>query len=208
MPEQTTAAAPITLEQVGKAIADAIRPLNDSLAEVTAAQSDMVKNQQVLADTLKQLPPAPAPAAKAEGDKNGGAAGEKPLTAEAVQKIVGDAIGALTSQQKASGDKAAFVASPASGLAKLPDAYKSLLGTDPAKWADEAKSIAAKFESDFKALGGKIENIGMASKEGGTPASKAPVDLSKVPAFERIRMGLEKLPVASAQTEAGAGKAA
>lgn len=139
-------------------------------------------------------------------EKKPEAATDKPITAQDVAKMVTDALAG----QKASADGVAkreqFITA---NLGKLPAAYRNQLGTDPAKWADESKAIQGQFEADVKGLPGvKLESLGTPAGDGGkTPAGEKP-DLSKIPAFERLHMGLEKqLPVPAANTTAAGGEA-
>jgi hypothetical protein len=144
----------------------AIKPVTDSIATLTATQGDLVKNQTVLADTLKALPPAAPAADKGATDgKDKAADAGKSLTLEDVAKLLDerDSKRQQTAQQSAA--REAFIKDK---LAKLPAVYQGQLGNDAAKWNDEATKIQQQYEADFKAGGGKADDVGGANREGGS----------------------------------------
>lgn len=191
MAEQNTAQPPaVDVAAIAKQVTESV------LSQVGKLLEPITANQKVLADTLAKLPPAPAATAAAGTEKDEKA--PKGLTVEEAQKLFSEL---LAGQQKASQATAAREAFISANLAKLPKPYQGQLGTDPAKWAEEAKSIQKSFEDEWVARGGKLESLGGAARDGGTTAATAPVDTSKLPAFERIQRGLEKLPVANAPVE-------
>lgn len=174
MGDQNPAGTPaqIDLAAITKSVTEgvlaAIKPQLEKVGQI----DELVKNQKTIADTLAQLPPA-KPAEKKEA-----VAGDAPkaLDEAAVAKIVADALAAdrknqqTTAEQKAARD--AFVADPANGLAKLPDAYKAQLGNDPAKWPAEAAALKGGWEKFVKDNNIPIPDVGGANREGGTtPAS-------------------------------------
>lgn len=150
-----------TTEQVLAALKPQLEPLAGQITE-------LAKNQKIFGDTYAADLNKVAEAAKANAGKPG-------LTMEDVGKLVTEQVGKLfTSQQKdqqAVANRKAFIANEANGLAKLPDVYHGLLGADESKWGEESKSIAAKYQADFKASGGKIPNQGNPAAEGGTTAN-------------------------------------
>ena len=181
--QQQTAAAQaqgaIDLDKLGgiiaTAVAGALKPVADSVAALQA--------QMKPADTAK----------KEEG---------KPLSLADVEKLLDNKLGAQQQSQQLAHRRDSFIGER---LAKLPKAYQNMLGSDPAKWEDEAKVIAAQHAADFKASGGQIQNTGGENPAGQSPAAAKP-DLSKIPAQERIAMGLAKIPVVTgtAQTQEAA----
>jgi hypothetical protein len=56
-------------------------------------------------------------------------------------------------------------------LKNFPEVYRQLLGTDPAKWESEAKTIQARFQEDFKGLGLKVPDVGGETPGGQSPAA-------------------------------------
>jgi hypothetical protein len=171
--------------EVEAAIAAALKPITEAVAPLATSVSELAKNHKIFADTyaadqkkLEEAAKAAADAAKVDagkpGDKKDAPAA---LTAEAVSKLVADAIAAdrkaqsQTAEQRAAKD--AFIADPKNGLTKYPALYKQQLGDDPAKWPEQAKSIVATYEADFKAGGGSVPDVGGANREGGNPASGA-----------------------------------
>jgi len=173
----------ITLEQIQQTIAAAVKPLAEAQAKLTA---DLDVVARTMAEEAK--PAAGAAAGGAGGKKEEAPAG---LTLEQVK-------GLLDERDKKASDSAGRTAFIARTLGKLPTAYQGQLGQDPAKWDAEAKSIQSQFETDAKAMGVKLENLGTPAGDGGkTPAAEKP-DLSKIPAFELLHMGVERLPVPTA----------
>jgi hypothetical protein len=127
------------------------------------------------------------------------ATAEKPLTMADVTKVVTEALAGQQSSQVNAQKRGEFIAA---NLGKLPKAYQNQLGQDPAKWPEEAKGIQAQFETDAKGLGVKLEGLGNPAGDGGKTAAQEKVDTSKMPAFERLHRGLEKLqPVTVPATE-------
>lgn len=163
----------LTIEQVNAAIAGVVKPLADAV-------KSLGDNQKTIADTLAQLPPAGV--AKKDGEKPAA------ITADDVTRIVTDALKAQSQSQQAVAAREKFVSET---LGKLPDAYKRLLGNDPAKWADEAKVIQSTFESDLKASGAPAENKGGASRDGGSSVVNQPIDKSKLDPVSRIAEGIK-----------------
>jgi hypothetical protein len=156
-------------EALGAAIETALKPVNEAL-------TTLGQNQKVLGDTLAKLPPAPAAEAGKDG-KDGKGEAAKPLAAEDVAKIVTDTIAKdrqaqqTTAEQRAARD--AFLADPKNGLVRLPDAYKAQLSSDPAKWGDEAKSIAASWEKFAKDNKIALPDVGGAARDGGAAPAQA-----------------------------------
>jgi len=181
----TPAAAPaIDYAKLAEAMTAALKPA------LTEAIKPIADNQKILADTLAALPPA---AGKQGDGKQTDAA--KPLDAEGVAKIVAEQLKGFTAQTQQSAEREKYIAAH---LAKLPAAYQTQLGNDPAKWAEEAKTIQGQFEADFKANGGKAETLASGTTDGGKTAAKETPDFSKLPAFELLHKGVEAMPVGPA----------
>jgi hypothetical protein len=169
----------LTREDFNTLLADALKPI---VEQVTTT----AKNQQILADTISKLPPAAPAATAADGTAaaaagGGGAKKAEPLTPDAVQKLIGDAIAAdrqaqqQTAEQRAARD--AFVKSDNSGLARIAPAAAALgfditskLGTDPNKWGEEAKSIAGGWEQFARANKIPLGDVGGGARDGNNPA--------------------------------------
>jgi ABC-type transporter Mla subunit MlaD len=145
---------------VGTAISTALKPLSDTIGELT-------KNQKVLADTYaadkkvaEDAVKVAADAAKKDAAKNDAGA-PKPLTAEEVAKqtadLIAKALGDRDKAQQSSQQRNAFVAEKLKGL---PPAYADKLGNDPAKWADEEKTLRENFKADMEKLGLKVPAVG------------------------------------------------
>jgi hypothetical protein len=124
-------------KNVAETVMNALKPQIEELA----------RNQKILADTI--------------------ASGSGIVGADGVKKLIADdhAAREQTAQQKAA--REAFIKDAANGIAKLPAAYVNQLGTDPAKWADEAKRIAGDWKSDAQAAGFRLPDTGGAGREGG-----------------------------------------
>lgn len=159
--------------------------VGDALAKILPAA--IAQANAPLIEQLGKLQ-TPAPAVKA-ADADGK---EKPLTAADLTKMLDDRDqrNQQTSQQAAQRD--AFVASK---MKDLPEVYRKQLGTDPTNWQAEEQQLRESFRSDFKGLGGKVEDIGN-DKPGGTTASAAPADLSKLSPLQLVTKGLADAPVA------------
>lgn len=164
----------IDVAAITKTVTDEVmKGLKPFIEQTTAKVADLVKttgelagNHKVLADTL---------------------AANKPFTQQDAEKLIGESVEKLFAARQQSADskaeRDAFIASEASGLAKLPAVYKAKLGADKAKWAEEAKAIASEFEADFKASGGKVADVGGATRDGGTPpAATQQTGFLKMPA--------------------------
>src|SRR5690606_25750762 len=140
----------------------------------------------------------PAPAKEEAKEEAAG----KGLTAEQVETMLRDALRQHATTQQTASQREAFAAKR---LGKLPEVYRRQLGDDPDKWDAEAKAIQQQFEADVKGLGVTLETLGSPAADGGTPPAKEKPDLSKLPAFERLALGMEALPVMPA-TAAGESK--
>lgn len=124
---------------------------------------ELTKNVGVLADTIKNAPPA-----KAEGAQAGSGKDEKPeaLTAEGVSKIVADAIAADRAAQTEAANKTAgrqklIEKVAAEKLGGDKDLARFLTGDDEAALGRSADELAAKIKT-FK------PDFGGATKDGGT----------------------------------------
>lgn len=150
---------------------------------------ELAKNQKILADTIKQLPPA-----QTEEQKTGesGKTKPEPVTAESIGKIVADQIAAAQKSQQASDQsrqqREQFIANR---LKNFPPAYQNQLGNDPAKFEEEAKNIEQVFKTDATKFGWKAPSVGGENAGGQSPAAVKP-DLSKLSASELIRMGVQQ----------------
>ncbi len=183
----TTAAQPpaaLDMTAVQKAIADAMKPVTDSLAALTS-------NQKVIADTMaadakaKAEPARQTDAAKAKPADGKEPASPAPLTAEQVSKLVNDGVAAVLKQRdeaaQSSAQRDAFVGEKLKGL---PAVYQAKLGSDPAKWAAEEQSIRDQFKADLTAAGAKLPDVG-----GGDPGGKSAGDAAAA-AAKPNNMGL------------------
>lgn len=195
---------PITLADVTQAINTALKPLTDALASVGKITTELAGNQKVLADTLAQLPPA---GGKAEPKPSA-----TPLTAESVQdlvaKSISDALGKHQQQTAATAAREQFINQH---LAKIPKPYHSMLGTDPAKWSDEAKAIQADYDSHFgKSTAAQSPaaqlSVGAPPQTGSAPTTT--IDASKLPPSKFAQLYLPKVPGTQAPTSGDGGTAA
>ncbi|MGN6507778.1 MAG: hypothetical protein ACTHM6_19635 [Tepidisphaeraceae bacterium] len=174
----------LTKDEVNTILAEAIKPLTTTIA-------DLAKNQNILADTLKSLPPAPA--AKNAADPKGSDQA-KPLTAEDANKLFGEMLdkklGEFRQGQQQSAERQAFIGKH---LDKLPPIYRDKLGNDPTKWEEESKAIQSQYESDLKSQGFKPVDVG-AAQPAGKPAAALPVDLSKMTPAQQREASMKALP--------------
>lgn len=175
--------------------------VNQQIAALTGAVTQLAQGQAALVQALQgqqQAGQAAQQGQQAAGKKDG------PLTGADVTRIVQEA---LAAQQQASQQTAARQQFQEGKLKDLPPAYRNQLGTDPGKWAQEEQAIREQFRADFKAAGGKVEDVG-GGGGGGTPAGQM-VDTSKLSAQQLAEMALKTgRPVAGQQavtTTAAAG---
>ena len=176
-------AAPIDMKALGEAIATSVK------SAVDAAVKPLADNQQALASALAKLPAA-TPAAEKDKPADAG----KPLTAEDVGKIVGEQLKGFQQQQSQSAERTRFQQDK---LKDLPEVYRNQLGNDPAKWAAEEQAIRDRYKADFKAAGGKVEDVGGEQPGGQAPA--ASLDLSKNSPVQNIALGLRDAKPAGPQ---------
>jgi hypothetical protein len=180
-------------ETLKKEIADLIKATNAPIeanlkviADTMAADRKTAEAQAATAAAAaKEAATAKEAAEKATADKAAAGAGDgvadKPIAlteadfnkrvAEAAGKLVDDRFKAqqTTAEQQAS--REAFVKNPENGLAKLPAEFAGRLGTDPAKWKDEARAAVGSFEKYLKDNNVKIDGVGGANREGGDTAA-------------------------------------
>jgi hypothetical protein len=135
----------LTEQRVNEMLAAAIKPLSEALTPLGETIKSLADNQKVLADTMAKLPPATT--AKNEGE---GAGAEKPLTAADVAKLLDDRDKARQTTEAQRAERQRFIDSDTSGLKRLPAEFKDRLGSDPAKWKDEATTIAGSWEKFVK----------------------------------------------------------
>ena len=134
--------------------------LTAALKPVTDQLSALADNQRVLADTLKQLPPAPTDAAKSDAAKSDAAKSDS-----------------------------------AKSDAGKPEAAK----TEAAK--PEVADASPSLEQVKQMIAEQLKLPGSAA-DGGTPPARQPVDYSKLPASQRVKIGVEQL-VAGGQSAVG-----
>lgn len=176
MPDPTNTAG-VTLEAVSKLIADAVKPLTDSLAET-------VKNQKVLADTMAADAKAKADAeaaAKTEAAKPEAGKEATALTPEAVRKMVADTMAqTLKARDDAAQSSAARDTYLADKMKGVPAAYQSKLGSDPTKWAAEEQAIRDGLKADLAAMGATVKDVsgGNATSQADTPKTSANANLT------------------------------
>lgn len=170
---------PVT-EQMGS-LAEAVKPVGALVTQV----ADLGKNVKTVADTLQALPPAAAAGGAGDGKKKTGEAdAPKYLTAEDMVKV-------LDQRDAARASSAARESFIAEKMKDLPAAYRTQLGADSTKWAAEEQSIRTAFQADFKAAGGKVEDLSGQNKGGAAPAVKP--DLSKMTPSQMVRLGLKNM---------------
>lgn len=173
-------------EIVAAALGAAVAPITESLKTLSAGHADLVKNQNVIADTLAKLPPA---AGKNEPEKKDDAV--KAITAGDVTKIVTDALKAHQTTAAANDARRGFIAEK---MKDLPAVYQNQLGNDAAKFAEEEQKIRAQYQADFKVTGGTTPVVkGDANGAGGGAAPSGVVDLSKLSPVQKISLGLKSL---------------
>jgi hypothetical protein len=169
---------------IADSISAAFKPIADAIGVMT-------KQQGIIADTLTKLPPAQL---EQKPDENSGnkKADEQPktLTLDEVQKLLDTTLAKQQQQNANSAERSKFIAEK---LAKIPAVYQNQLGTDPSKWNDELKTIQSSFESDFKAAGGKVENIGAPGTTTTTPP-ETKLDASKLTQKQFAETFLPKVP--------------
>lgn len=190
-PNTNTATSPaasggLTIDQVQKAIADALAPVAAALKPLSDSVAGLQKSHETLA----------------KGQEAMQAAAGKALTPEALTKAVADQLAAqntAAAQGKAKGD---FVAEHLKGI---PEIYHGKLGADAAKWADEAKAIREGFQKDLAAAGIKAPPVGSAAAVAGAIDPARAVDTSKLSGAELIALGVQQN---SAAINAGAGQVA
>jgi hypothetical protein len=172
------------LESVTKLVNETV---STALKPVTEAQTELAKNVGVIADTIKQLPPA-APEDKGKD----AAATAAQLTADDVSKQIAEALAKHDQSQQQTAEltrnREAFVKDAKNGLARLPAEFAAKLGNDPSKWEAEAKGIVSSWEGFVKSTGIKMPDVGGSNREGGqTPgqqgqaSSGAPQGFLKMP---------------------------
>lgn len=171
----------VSLEQVQAAINAALQPIVAAQTALTTAQTDLVKNVGVIADTIKQLPPAQKEAAKGKDD------GQLSLTADSVKTIVADL---LKGQQQSTEQAMARQKFIGEKLKAVPAAYAEKLGNDPAKWESEATGIAKQYGDDLRLAGFKPTNL--AASITGTPPAAQVVDISKMSGSELLASAVEE----------------
>jgi hypothetical protein len=207
MAEKKDDAAGLSKADVEQIVSDALgkslKTVTDAVTSISGTVGDLAKNQKVLADTMAAQA-APKPEEKKEGE-------QKPLTIEDVGKAISDALGKQQQTQQQQQARGEFISK---NLAKLPARFQQALGNDPAKWADEAKTIQGEYEQLVKSVGGKLENVGGADRDGGTTPAKQQLDAStaaKLPNEEFAKRFLPRppgSPVEPEQQNTGAGAAA
>jgi hypothetical protein len=167
--------------EVTALIAGAVKSVADQVTGVaktveglsaTAQQvADLQANVKVVSDTLAKLPPATATA----------------VTVEQVEKLVGEKLAATQAAAATKAQREAFVAEK---LKDVPAAYHATLGEDPAKFAEQEQAIRATLKADLEKAGVKAEPVGGGG--GGKAAADAPVDTSKLSAYELIGLGVKQ----------------
>ena len=155
------------------AVADAVKPLNDRLAkfETEVAAKPAAVETAKAADTTKQL---------TEAD---------------VDRLVEQRLKAAQTSQQNQQARDKYLADQ---LKDLPGAYRDKLGSDPAKWADEQKSLRDQFKADFASAGGKVADVGgvpnvAAATVAGATAAGGAVNLDGRSASQNISAGLAQL---------------
>jgi hypothetical protein len=161
------------LDAVKSLIADAIKPISEGITPLANEVKDLAANQKVIADTMAADAAKAADVAKPKTTDPAGAAAA-PVTADAVAKMVSDAIATAEKQrqqaQQASADREAYVQAK---LKDLPAIYQAKLGNDPAKWPAEEQTIRASAQADFKAMGGSVKDVPGSAGAGATPSGAA-----------------------------------
>ncbi len=166
---------PVT-EQMGS-LAEAVKPVSGLATQVV----DLQKNVGVVADTLKNLPPA----GDGEGKKPGeDARAPKTLSAEDVVTLLDERDARRAGSEK----REKFLGEK---LKDLPPAYRALLGSDESKWAAEEQQIRSQYQADFKVSGQKVPDVS-GKQPGDAAAPSKVVDTSKLSPTQLIEAGLGK----------------
>jgi hypothetical protein len=172
-PSPTGAAPEIDYDKLGAALAKALAPtIGGAIADA---------NKPIL-ESLGKLT-APAPAAEADAGKGDGKG--KPLTLDDVSKLLDNKLNAAQSSAQAAEQKKGFVADK---LKDLPAAYQGQLGNDPSKWAAEEQAIRGQYKADFKTAGGTVPNVGGGDAKGAPPTQA--VDTSKLKGRAALEAGI------------------
>jgi hypothetical protein len=186
-PNPAAAAAPagLTPNDLEAAIAKMVKPLVDRLEAF---------EKKAAAPSVAQADPA--------------AAAAKPLTAADVAKVVSDA---LASRDASTAVKTA-VATAATRMADLPDAYKALLPqtADAGALAKAEQDIRTQYAADFKrnAPPGTLPNVNGAPPANGSAATRPPLDTSKMSTRDLGKLAFGQEAVAAAAGAAGSLDAA
>ncbi|QOV90897.1 hypothetical protein [Humisphaera borealis] len=161
-----------------KALQDAITA---SVTSSLTAALKPLQDQMLALQQQAQAKPAPAPTAAGKAD-----AGEKPLTAAEVQKLLADGLAAHSQQSQQSAAREQYLGSK---LKDLPEAYRKQLGNDPTKWPAEEQAIRSAYQADFKVAGGTVTDKGGVDAGGKKPGDT--IDVTKLSATESIALGLK-----------------
>lgn len=183
---QAGASPEIDYEKLGTAIGKAIGPLiGTTVGDAVKPLSELLAKQQT--------PATDDAAAKAA----------KPLTSEDVGRIVGEQLKTFQQSTQATEQRRQFLDDK---LKDVPAAYRNQLGSDPAKWPAEEQQIREQYKADFKALGGKVEDVS-GDPPAGAKKPDAVVDTSKLNPVQKIALGLKNLPGPTSPNAAAAAAA-
>jgi hypothetical protein len=119
------------------------------------------------------------------------------LKAEDVGRIIEEKLSAFSNKQSTASAREAFATSK---MADLPAIYRSQLPqtADAAELARAEQTIRAQYQADFKASGGKTENVAGTTPANAQAATRVAVDTSKMTASQLLDEGLKQRPVAAA----------
>ena len=173
------------IEQIKGLIGESNKPLTDLLNAQKSQQEELAKNVGILADTLKNAPPA-----KAE-DKPGKVDKPEPLTADGVSKIVAEAIAADRKQQAEQREQADAIKSAKDKVIREKLGNDADLGAFLPDTADAAQLAAAADKLAVKVTP-KAKLPGTAS-DGGVPPARQPIDYGKLNASQKVDLGIQQL---------------
>ena len=162
------------------ALAAAVAKLAENQTALTASLATMAAGQKQLLERLESST-AEKPA-KTDGGEG------KAITEERIAELLDQ-----REQRRQQSDDVARRKAAALGGEKgkdLPDAYKRLVGDDPAKWDAELAAAREQFHADHKAAG----NAPPKDVGGGDPGGRPPaavVDTSKMNAMQELQLGLK-----------------
>lgn len=149
----------ITIDQVKALIAESLKPVTEQLGQTAQTLKSLGENQKVIADTLKELPPAPAEGKEGDADQPD------------VKQLIADSIAAALKERDDAAGKAAarqatidkLVAEKLGGRKELASLLKGESDEDLTASAD---ALAKVVNLDF---GGAAKNGGKTPNQGDAP---------------------------------------